>query len=146
MKEMFTTHTEADTIALGEDIASRLQRNGVVALVGDLGAGKTRFAKGICRGLGVTEHVASPTFTIVNEYAGRDLSVFHFDFYRLRSAAELHEIGFEEYLDRGGICIIEWADRVPEVLPATRIDVHLDYGEDENDRTILLETINGDAG
>ncbi len=143
MKEQFTTHTEEDTVNLGAQISRRLGPNSVVALIGELGTGKTRFAKGICRGLGVREHVASPTFTIVNEYAGRNFRVFHFDWYRLASAAELSEIGYDDYLDRGGICIIEWADRIAGALPPGRIDVRFDFGALENDRVIELETLNG---
>jgi tRNA threonylcarbamoyladenosine biosynthesis protein TsaE len=136
MKENVTTRSEQETVSLGAALAPRLRANSVVALIGELGSGKTRFAKGLCHGLGVTEHVASPTFTIVNEYPGRNFRIFHFDWYRLGSAAELHELGFEDYTDRGGICIIEWADRIPGLLPQRTVVVRFGYGAGENDRTV----------
>jgi tRNA threonylcarbamoyladenosine biosynthesis protein TsaE len=139
MTELITTRSERETIDLGAALAPRLEPNSVVALIGELGTGKTRFAKGVCHGLGVAEHVASPTFTIVSEYPGRDLRVFHFDWYRLGSSAELHELGFEDYLDRGGVCIIEWADRIPDILPPRRYTVRFGYGAGEHERTVEME-------
>lgn len=106
-----------DTLAWGRALADSLQAGDVVALVGDLGAGKTHAVKGIVSGLGSTAEVSSPTFTLVHEYQGGRLPAFHFDFYRLDHAAELPGIGWEDYLDADGIVLVEWADRFPEALP-----------------------------
>ena len=135
--------SDEETINAGVSFSSRLKPGAVVACFGELGAGKTRFIKGICKGLGVHEHVASPTFTIVNEYNVGRLKIYHFDFYRMKSIDELREIGFDEYLEGGGIALIEWADRVEGILPPHRFDVHLQLGEDEHTRRIEIEEING---
>ncbi|MBI1804016.1 MAG: tRNA (adenosine(37)-N6)-threonylcarbamoyltransferase complex ATPase subunit type 1 TsaE [Ignavibacteriae bacterium] len=133
------TLSEDETIRYGEEFAGALLPGDVVAVIGDLGSGKTCFIKGICKGLGVTEHVASPTFTIVNEYHKGDLAVYHFDFYRVLSLREVHEIGFEEYLSSGdAICLIEWADRVLELLPPRRYDVRMRLGEKNQAREIVI--------
>ena len=131
--------SEEQTLAMGEEFAGGLHAGDVVAVYGDLGSGKTRFIKGICKGLGVREHVVSPTFTIVTEYQYPGGRVYHFDFYRLRSTDELKEIGFDEYLSGEGICIIEWADRVQAFLPERRFNVRLDYGASTDVRAITIE-------
>src|SRR5512140_2451507 len=128
--ERLQTHSEEETISSGARFARRLSAGQIVALIGELGSGKTRFIKGVCLGLGVKEHVASPTFTIVNEYLGDTLPVYHFDFYRMKSPRELREIGFDEYLDGSGVCLIEWADRVIEMLPPRRYEVRFALGDD----------------
>ena len=132
------THTEDETIETGKVFAQQLISGTVVALFGDLGSGKTRFAKGISSGLGLTENVTSPTFTIVNEHIGGRLPLYHFDFYRLRSTSELNEIGFEEYIFGNGVCVLEWADIIQEKLPSKRFDVYFTLGESENDRIITI--------
>jgi tRNA threonylcarbamoyladenosine biosynthesis protein TsaE len=109
--------TEIETIAYGEEIAAQLSAGDTLALVGDLGAGKTHFTKGIVAGLGCDTPVTSPTFTLVHEYTGGRLPVFHFDFYRLESADELLNIGWDDYLDAKGIAVVEWADKFPDLLP-----------------------------
>lgn len=139
--QFYKTHSEDETIILGVEFAKRLTIKSVVALFGDLGTGKTRFIKGVCKGLGVQEHVASPTFTLINEYTGRETNVFHFDFYRIKTISELDEIGFDEYLYGDGVCLIEWADRVKALLPSNRFDVFLKLGEDENTREITVQEI-----
>jgi len=139
----FVTHTEKETARLGEDLARRLGGGDVVACYGDLGSGKTRFIQGVCRGLGVKEHVASPTFTIVNEYEGRRERVIHFDFYRIRSSVEIVDLGFEEYLASGGICLIEWAEKAGDLLPEKRYEVHLALGEDHDTRTVAIREYRG---
>jgi tRNA threonylcarbamoyladenosine biosynthesis protein TsaE len=105
------------TIAWGRTLADTLSAGDVVALVGTLGAGKTHAAKGIVAGLGSALEVSSPTFTLVHEYPGPRLAAFHFDFYRLTSAPEVINIGWDDYLDAGGVVIVEWADKFPELLP-----------------------------
>jgi len=141
MMQFYKTHSEDETITLGVEFAKRLAIKSVVALFGDLGTGKTRFIKGVCKGLGVQEHVASPTFTLLNEYTGRETNVFHFDFYRIKTISELDEIGFDEYLYGDGVCLIEWADRVKALLPSNRFNVFLKLGEDENTREITVQEI-----
>jgi len=133
------THSEEETVAAGREYSRRLQPGDVVACFGGLGAGKTRFIKGICEGLGVREHVSSPTFTIVHEYHVRELHICHFDFYRLKSLGELREIGFEEYFDGKVICLIEWADKVSGLLPQKRCDVRFALGSDEQTREIIID-------
>jgi tRNA threonylcarbamoyladenosine biosynthesis protein TsaE len=113
----FTSNSVAETIAFAREWARALVPNDVVALVGDLGAGKTQFVKGLLQGLESAEEATSPTFTLVHEYRSGRLPIFHFDFYRLNQLAEIVEIGFDDYLDDGGIAVIEWADRFPQVLP-----------------------------
>lgn len=137
--ERTVTRSEKETLAFGRAFAQTLQLGDVVAVFGDLGTGKTRFIKGICDGLGIREHVASPTFTIVNEYVYPGGTVYHFDFYRIESLSELREIGFEEYLERPGICVIEWADRVLPLLPERRYNVMMNLGAAENEREIWIE-------
>ena len=110
------THSREETEALGARLASALPEGRVVAFTGDLGAGKTAFVSGMARALGVEERVTSPTFTIVNEYEGGRLPLFHFDMYRLDSADELFHIGWEDYLARGGICAVEWSENVEDAF------------------------------
>jgi tRNA threonylcarbamoyladenosine biosynthesis protein TsaE len=107
-----------ETVAWGRTLGPVLRAGDVVALVGTLGAGKTHAAKGIVAGLGSVADVSSPTFTLVHEYAGPQLSAFHFDFYRLDNPEEVINIGWDDYLDAGGVVIVEWADKFPELLPA----------------------------
>ncbi|MBI5476401.1 MAG: tRNA (adenosine(37)-N6)-threonylcarbamoyltransferase complex ATPase subunit type 1 TsaE [Ignavibacteriales bacterium] len=135
------TKSEIETINSGREFSLNIRSGTTVALSGDLGSGKTRFIKGVCDGLGVREHVSSPTFTIVNEYRGSTLKIFHFDFYRINSAAELKEIGFEEYIEGGGVCLIEWADRVQEILPDKRYDIIFKLGNNESERIITIEEL-----
>ena len=135
------THSDDQTINAGKEFALRLLPGDIVACYGDLGAGKTRFIKGICESLGVNEHVASPTFIIVNEYHAGGLHICHFDFYRLASLDELREIGFEEYMNGTTICLIEWADKIADALPQKRYDVHIRLGKDMYSRQITIEEI-----
>ena len=113
----FTSNSVAETIAFARQWAQSLGPNDVVALAGDLGAGKTHFVKGLLEGLESADVVTSPTFTLMHEYRGGRRPVFHFDFYRLNQLAEIAEIGFDDYLDEGGVAVIEWADRFPQALP-----------------------------
>ena len=112
----YTTNTAAQTEALGARLAGTLRPGDVVAFFGDLGAGKTAFVRGMAAGLGVREPVTSPTYTIVNEYLSGSMPLFHFDLYRLTGPDDLFDIGWEDYLDRGGVCAVEWSERVREVL------------------------------
>ncbi len=112
----FVTNSPEETESVGEALAVRLRPGDVVAYYGDLGAGKTAFTRGLARGLGVREPVTSPTYTIVNEYLSGRIPLFHFDMYRLHSADELFDIGWEDYLERGGVCAVEWSENVEEAL------------------------------
>ena len=116
LHDLHLPDTDATTAA-GEALAADLHAGDVIALTGGLGAGKTHFTKGLVRGLGGVEEVTSPTFTLVHEYLTGRLPVFHFDFYRMEQPGEVTAIGWDEYLDARGVCIVEWADRFPGLLP-----------------------------
>ncbi|MBN1154958.1 tRNA (adenosine(37)-N6)-threonylcarbamoyltransferase complex ATPase subunit type 1 TsaE [candidate division KSB1 bacterium] len=110
-------------------MAKWLQNGDIVAFFGDLGSGKTYFIKGICEGLGIEDDVTSPTFTIMNVYEG-PVDVYHFDFYRVSTAADVYGLGYEDYFYSDGICLIEWADRIDSFLPENRIDIFIDTPKD----------------
>lgn len=123
------TYSTEETIALGERLGKCLEKGDVVTLNGDLGAGKTHFTKGIAKGLNVDDYITSPTFTIVNEHEGR-VPLYHFDVYRIDDIYEMYEIGFEEYLYGEGVCIVEWSDKVKDVLPKDTIDIIISVIDD----------------
>ncbi|MBO5317244.1 MAG: tRNA (adenosine(37)-N6)-threonylcarbamoyltransferase complex ATPase subunit type 1 TsaE [Oscillospiraceae bacterium] len=133
----YITHSPEETEALGMALADVLQPGCILAYTGDLGAGKTAFTRGIARGLGIREPVTSPTYTIVNEYLQGRLPLFHFDMYRLSSAEELWDIGWEDYLLRGGVCCVEWSENVEEAMEdAIRIHIRK---LDETSRSVTIE-------
>jgi tRNA threonylcarbamoyladenosine biosynthesis protein TsaE len=113
------SHSPAETEALGEDLGRAVRPGWVIALSGELGAGKTQFVKGLARGLGVSTRVHSPTFTIVAEYGGGRLRLFHLDLYRLETRRQILSAGIEEYLQSDGVAVIEWAERMAEVWPGS---------------------------
>ena len=113
---IFISNSPEETEAVGQALGKVLQPGTVLAYTGDLGAGKTAFTRGLARGLGATEQVTSPTYTIVNEYLSGRIPLFHFDMYRLASADDLWDIGWEDYLDRGGVCAVEWSENVTEAM------------------------------
>ena len=125
---------EEETRAFGLAVAETLLPGDILALIGDLGTGKTTLTRYIAEGLGVTEPVTSPTFTIAREYHSGRLPLYHFDVYRLESGEELFETGAQEYFHQGGVCIIEWADRIAEILPDETKCIFLEYGEKEGER------------
>ena len=132
---MLNSSSPEETRVLGKDLASRLRRGDCVALFGDLGSGKTCLIQGICAGLQVADAVTSPTFILVNEYLGRDdtgapLPVFHFDLYRLSGPEDLMGLGWDDYFDRGGIYLVEWADRAEDLLPPHTLSVQIEAPED----------------
>ncbi len=137
----FITHSPEATRELGGRLANALYGGQVVAFTGDLGAGKTAFVSGMAQALGVEERVTSPTFTIVNEYEGGRLPLFHFDMYRLGSADELFHIGWEDYLARGGICAVEWSENVEDAIESDAVRVSIRRGEDDNSRIITIEGV-----
>lgn len=134
----YYSNSPAETEAIGAALAKRLGPGSVVAFTGDLGAGKTAFVRGLARGLGVTSRVTSPTFTVVNEYGEGRLPLFHFDMYRLSSSDELYDIGWEDYLARGGICAVEWSENILDALDDKTVRVDLRRGRDENRRVIKI--------
>lgn len=134
-----TTYSADETQALGTKLAKRLQPGDVIAYFGDLGAGKTALTRGIAQGLGITDIVTSPTYTIVNEYLTGRLPLFHFDMYRLGSSDELFDIGWEDYLARGGVCAVEWSENVEDALQGTiRVTIEKDPFEADT-RRITIE-------
>ena len=112
----FITHSPEETEKIGEALAKSLRPGTILAYRGDLGAGKTAFTRGLARGLGCKETVTSPTYTIVNEYLGGRLPLFHFDMYRLASSDDLWDIGWEDYLEREGVCAVEWSENVQDAM------------------------------
>lgn len=143
MRSSCKTASEQETRRVAGEFAAGLVRGDVVALYGNLGAGKTQFVKGLCTAFSVQETVASPSFVILHRYEGRDkegreLLVHHVDLYRVRSAEEIFDLGYEEFLFGDGICVVEWADRLSHLLPPDRYDIRLGLGDRENERTIEI--------
>lgn len=136
----FTTHSADETQALGQRLTKRLLPGDVIAYFGDLGAGKTALTRGIAQGLGVTDLVTSPTYTIVNEYLTGRIPLFHFDMYRLGSSDELFDIGWEDYLARGGVCAVEWSENVEDAL---RDAIHITIEKDPLEPDTRRITIEG---
>ena len=127
----FVSNSPEETEAIGAALGQRVTPGTVIAYLGDLGAGKTAFTRGLARGLGCREHVTSPTYTIVNEYLSGRLPLFHFDMYRLGSSEELWDIGWEDYLERGGVCAVEWSENVADALAGAL--------------TVRIEKLDGDS-
>ncbi|HZK18528.1 MAG TPA: tRNA (adenosine(37)-N6)-threonylcarbamoyltransferase complex ATPase subunit type 1 TsaE [Clostridia bacterium] len=131
------TLSSEETMLLGERLAGLLMPGDLVCLIGELGAGKTHFAKGVAVGLGVEDTVTSPTFTLIKEYEGR-IPFYHMDAYRLESAEELEDLGYDEYLYGEGVTLIEWADRIKEALPGDRLDIVIETVGEFVDNTRLF--------
>ena len=140
MKE-FVSNSEEETINIAKKIASKLEKTDTLVLSGELGAGKTKFTEGILDYFGLKDEIASPTFTIVNEYKKDDIKIFHFDVYRLEEIDEFYNIGGDEYFGKG-ICIIEWGEQILEALPKNYIKINFERDfENENKRIIKIEKI-----
>ena len=133
----YITNSPEETEAIGTALGNIIKPGTVIAYRGDLGAGKTAFTRGLAKGLGCTEIVTSPTYTIVNEYLGGRIPLFHFDMYRLRSSDDLFDIGWEDYLDRGGVCAVEWSENVDDAMEDAIYITIEKLGEDS--RRITLE-------
>ena len=133
----FFTNSPKETETVGQALGAVLQPGTILAYEGDLGAGKTAFTRGLARGLGAAEAVTSPTYTIVNEYLSGRIPLFHFDMYRLKSADDLWDIGWEDYLDRGGVCAVEWSENVAEAMEGA-IRVRIEKTGEES-RKITIE-------
>ena len=139
----FFTNSPSETEKIGEALGKILPAGTILAYEGDLGAGKTAFTRGLARGLDCREAVTSPTYTIVNEYLGGKIPLFHFDMYRLRCADDLFDIGWDDYLERGGICAVEWSENVWEAMENPTIVTIEKLGE--NSRRITIEGGESDA-
>ncbi len=128
MTGIYETNSPEETLALGEEFGRKAEKGLIIALTGDLGVGKTLFSKGFAKGLGITEPVSSPTFTIVKVYEGGRLPFYHFDVYRISDPDEMDEIGFDEFIFGDGASLIEWADLIEEIIPeeAVRITIEKD--------------------
>ena len=142
------TNSESETLALGRELGQKAQAGEVYALVGDLGVGKTVFAKGFAEGLGVTEAVNSPTFTILQIYEEGRLPFYHFDIYRIEEPEEMDEIGYEEYFFGDGVCLVEWADILPELMPEDTIWIRVEKEPEKgfSYRNIEIRTGEPDKG
>lgn len=131
--EIIETRTSEETFQLGKRLGETAQRGDIYALVGDLGVGKTVFSKGFAEGLAIDEVISSPTFTLINEYQGGRLPLYHFDIYRIEEAEELDAIGFQDYIYGDGVCLVEWANRTPEIFPehTVWIKIEKDYMQED---------------
>ena len=125
---------EEETKKFGEKLCEKLTAGSIVALTGDLGTGKTTLTKAIAAGLGVTDVITSPTFNIVKQYDSGRLPLYHFDVYRIGDVDEMYEIGYEEYFFGDGVCVIEWADLIEEIIPDDAMRIEIEYGEKEGER------------
>ena len=136
----YESHSYADTARIAAEFADTLKGGEFVAMYGELGAGKTAFVQGLAKALGIDRPVTSPTFTIVNEYEGR-VPLFHFDVYRIADPDEMYAIGYDEYLDRGGICIVEWSELIEDIFPdeVIRVTINKDSTKDFDYREIIIE-------
>lgn len=134
---------EQDTRKFGIELAEKLKPGDIVALTGGLGTGKTTLTKYIAEGLGITEIITSPTFTLVREYTGGRLPLYHFDVYRIDDTEEMYELGYEEYFFGQGVCVVEWADRIPELIPGDSVVIRIEYGESEDGRVYHIDNLEG---
>lgn len=138
--EKIIIRDEQEARTFGRGLAKKLKPGDVIALIGDLGTGKTTLTKAIAQGLGITEMITSPTFTIVQEYSSGRLPLYHFDVYRIKDLEEMYELGYEEYFFGQGVCVVEWADQIEELIPEDSIVIRIEYGENEEER---VYNING---
>lgn len=138
MEKTLIIKNENETREFGMKLGASLKPGDVVALIGDLGTGKTALTRYIAEGLGVTESIASPTFTIVREHHSGRIPLYHFDVYRVYDPDELYEIGIDEYFFGEGVCVVEWADLIDDILPDGTIKINIEYGENEGERIYHL--------
>ena len=142
MNMIYEATTLDATKEIAQDFAKTLKSGDVVCMYGDLGVGKTEFVRAMAQEFGITDYITSPTFTIVNEYKGT-LDLYHFDVYRIADSDEMYEIGYDEYIDGDGICVIEWAELIEDILPPHRYNVTInkDLANGESYRKITIEEI-----
>lgn len=138
---IYDSHSEEETYRIGNTIGNNAKPGQIFCLNGDLGVGKTVFTKGFAKGLGVDDVISSPTFTIVQEYTNGEMPFYHFDVYRIADPEEMYEIGFEEYIYGGGVCLIEWAELITDILPEniTQITIEKDLDKGLDYRRITIE-------
>ena len=146
MNETRITWSAEETVAYACTFAGRLRRGDIVALFGELGSGKTQFVKGVCQAFTSLTPATSPSFVILNRYNGMDeqkneLLLYHFDLYRVKSIVEIYDLGYEEFLHGDGVCLIEWAEMLGELLPKRRYDVRFSLGSDESERRIEIDGV-----
>ncbi len=148
MSVVYETYSAAETAELGKTIARQLQPGSVCALVGELGVGKTVFTQGLAQGLGITEPVCSPTFTIVQVYEEGRIPFYHFDVYRIADLQEMDEIGYEEYFYGSGVTLVEWADLITDLMPLSyqKITIEKDLEKGFDYRRILVEQVQRGQG
>ncbi len=142
----YISHSPEETFSLAAEFSKKLIPGDIITLDGDLGAGKTAFTRGLSHGLSLTDIVVSPTFTIVNEYTKGDIPLFHFDVYRLESEDDMYDIGWEDYLSRNGICVVEWSKIMPELfssLPHYEVTINKNLDISEDYREIFIDKIGG---
>ena len=133
-EKIIVIKNEEETKKFGRELSEKLSPGSIIALTGDLGTGKTALTKAIAEGLGVKEMITSPTFNIVRQYDSGRLPLYHFDVYRIGDADEMYELGYEEYFFGEGVCVIEWADIIEEIIPEDAIRIEIEYGEKEGER------------
>ncbi len=138
MQEYFSD-SEEKTKEIAKKLAFHLGKGSFLAVYGDLGAGKTAFVKGLAEGLGVSENIVSPTFTILRAYESGTLPLYHLDVYRIADEDELFEIGFDDYAEGDGVCVCEWADLIPDALPEKRLDITIERISDHERRIVVKE-------
>ena len=143
MEKLLHIASEKETERIGEAIGRAAEPGTVVALIGDLGTGKTTLTKSIARGLGVTETVTSPTFNIIREYKSGRIPLYHFDVYRIGDPDEMFELGYEEYFYGDGVCVVEWADIIEELLPEDAVIIRIERGASEEEREYRIESEDG---
>lgn len=132
MRQMnIDSYREEDTFEIGRELGEKAKPGQVICLFGDLGAGKTVFTKGFAKGLGIDDHINSPTFTILQVYDEGRIPLYHFDVYRITDVEEMYEIGYEDYFYGNGVCLIEWANIIEEILPTERITIHIEKDLDK---------------
>lgn len=136
----YISNSPEDTAKVASKFADTLKSGDVVCMNGDLGVGKTAFVQSLAKALGVNEYISSPTFTIVNQYEGR-IPLYHFDVYRIEDSEEMFDIGYEEYINGDGVCVIEWSNKIEDILPENRYDIYIekDYDKGELYRDILIK-------
>ena len=138
-RRIINIKNEKETERFGKELGAQAKASDVIALIGDLGTGKTTLTKYIAAGLGVKETITSPTFTIIKEYRSGRLPLFHFDVYRIADPDEMYELGYEEYFFGDGVCVIEWADLIEELIPEDAMTIRISRGEGEDERIYEIE-------
>jgi len=135
---VYESFSVEETAEIATSLARQAKKGDIFCLIGDLGAGKTHFTKGFAKGLGVEDDITSPTFTIVHEHSSGKLRLYHFDVYRISSSDEMFDIGCDEMFFGDGVCVIEWADRIKDIIPGNAVYVSIEHGDSENHRIIRI--------